>query len=92
MVIHPRPTASARISGMMTNPPPNDSAPTLNATHATPARTPPFKAGKNGAMAATPAGGRHGTRRHASSKNAHPSSTNTSHGPIVADATPPAAR
>src|SRR5215472_12759310 len=34
LVIQCRPTASACMSGMMTKPPPNDSAPTLNATHA----------------------------------------------------------
>ena len=41
LVIHCRPTASARISGMITKPPPNDSAPTLNATQATETSTPP---------------------------------------------------
>src|SRR6202021_430848 len=44
-----RPTASACMSGMMTKPPPNDSAPTLNATHATEARTPPLSTAGNSA-------------------------------------------
>ena len=76
----------------MTNPPPNDSAPTLNATQATEARTPPLStAGNSGAMTGT-AEGRHETRRQASSTAPQPSSTNTSQGPIVADAAPPASR
>ena len=41
LVIQCRPTASARISGMITKPPPNDSGPTLNATQATETSTPP---------------------------------------------------
>jgi len=81
----------------MTNPPPNDSAPTLNATQATEARTPPLsRAGNsgfknNGAMTGT-AEGRHDQRRQASSTTPHPSSTNTSQGPIVAAAAPPASK
>jgi len=91
LVIQCRPTASACISGMITNPPPNDSAPTLNATQATEARIPPPSvAGNSGAMPAAAAGQRRA--RSASSNPPHPSRTRTSQGPIVAAAAPPASR
>jgi hypothetical protein len=91
LVIQCRPTASACISGMITNPPPNDSAPTLNATHATEARIPPLSAaGNSGAITVTAAGQRRA--RSASSNPPQPSKTSTSQGPIVAAAAPPASR
>src|SRR6185503_10158488 len=100
-----RPTASARISGMITKPPPNDSAPTLNATQATPASTPPPAAAAPSAgsittpltfPAAAPGPSCPATspcgRRSASSASPQPSRTSTSHGPMVAAAAPPATR
>jgi len=79
------------MSGMITNPPPNDSAPTLNATHATEARIPPpSAAGNSGAIPAAALGQRRA--RSASSNPPQPSRTRTSQGPIVAAAAPPASR
>jgi hypothetical protein len=76
---------------MITKPPPNDSAPTLNATHATEARIPPpSAAGNSGAIPAAAVGQRRA--RSASSNPPHPSRTRTSQGPIVAAAAPPASR
>ena len=78
---------------MITNPPPNDSAPTLNATHATEARIPPpSTAGNSGAIPGSAAGAGHRRARSKSSNPPHPSRTSTSHGPIVAAAAPPASR
>src|ERR1700704_3107646 len=48
------------MSGMMTNPPPNDSPPTLNASQATDASTPPLTA-QTSAGAAAPQAGEHPT-------------------------------
>src|SRR5438270_8067636 len=68
---------------MITNPPPYDSAPTLNATHA----TPPSPATGPAASTIGCPGGR---VRKATSTNPQPSRTSTSHGPMVAPAATPA--
>src|SRR5438128_719479 len=65
------------MSGTITKPPPYDSAPTLNATQT------------SGATLTGPEPG--SPRRSASSAAPAARSTSTSHGPIVAAATPPAA-
>ena len=78
---------------MITNPPPNDSAPTLNATHATEASTPALSvAGNSGASTGTIVGRRQEIPRSASSSAPQPSRTSTSQDPMVAEAAPPASR
>src|SRR5689334_2813289 len=71
---------------MITNPPPYDSAPTLNATHAS-APSPPVAAASSGtgAIPATPVA----RARHASSIAPQASSASTTHGPASTAAIPP---
>src|SRR5438477_9006686 len=73
---------------MMTNPPPYDSAPTLNATQAIDSSTPP----PNPVAARTGSAGTGRPDLLVTSMSPQPRRTSTSHGPRIAAARPPAIR